>query len=472
MEIREIARQNLSQLVKSRDVYRLTKLLFDVELTPMQIEIVRLIAYDEHPRVLIVCMTRYGKSFCTSIALLLWILMNKGKRLVIVAPTNDKTTIIRNHMANFISHSPLFTSLLDIDRTGFEKIRKEVSKKRMTWKNGVEMRTLTAEGEGAALMGFGGDKLVVDEECDIKFEVYRSKLFRMLGDNPDSTYVGIGNPWHRDNQMHQHWLSPDWLKIHIDYKIALREGRIAPDFVTEQENQITPREFQVLYKAEFPEESEDQLILLEWIKKAVRDKPKDILSSEGEQRMSIDVARFGNDLTVFTKGKKFKSLYIVDEIEQHSKEDTMTTVGRARQMLNKDKEVKRICVDTDGLGGGVSDRLQELKNEGEITPRIVQFHGGKGVIGEEEKKRFLNQKAQAYFHLRRQFEKGNIIIPNHPKLIDQLSKMKWMLSSSNKIKILDPGEAADDTSEKKSPDFADSLCYFTWDLESRVITIV
>ena len=46
--------------------------------------------------------------------------------------------------------------LLDLDRSGKErKIRKEVSKRRMTWKNGVEMRTLSAEGQGEQLMGFG-----------------------------------------------------------------------------------------------------------------------------------------------------------------------------------------------------------------------------------------------------------------------------------------------------------------------------
>ena len=128
--------------------------------------------------------------------------------------------------------------------------------------------------------------------------------------------------------------------------------------------------------------------------------------------------------------------------------------------------------------------MKELKNEGAITAKIIMFHGGRAASSRdgktmvtrhvrEERTRFLNQKAQAYFHLRDQFQKGNIIIPDHPVLKDQLSKMKWTPSgSSNKIKILDPGEGKDDTAEKKSPDFADSLCYFTWDLEPRVMTVI
>jgi hypothetical protein len=464
-------KESLRYLFRNRKVKGLCKFLFDINLTPKQEEIVRTIAFGEHKRVVIACMTRYGKSYSVSLGLLLWILGHQNKRLVIIAPTQEKTTIIRNYMANFIAKSPIFMALLDVDRKGKDWINKEVSRKRMTWKNGIEMRTLTAEGEGIALMGFGADLVVVDESCDIKYEVYRSKISRMLGDNPeDAGYIEIGNPLHRDNHMWQHWIDPDYYKIHIGWKVALEEGRTTEEFIKRQQKELTPQEFKILYEAEFPEETEDQLISWNWINKAIRKIPKDV---SGEKRISVDVARFGQDLTVITKGFKYESLYVVEHLEAHAKEDTMTTVGRVLKILNNESNIKRICVDTDGLGGGVSDRLQELKNENLIEPEVVQFHGGKGIeTSEEDKKRFLNQKSQAYFHLRKQFESGNIIILDNAKLKDQLSKMKWKLTSSNKIRILDPGEGDEDTSEKKSPDFADSLCYFTWDLEPRVYTII
>ncbi len=41
--------------------------------------------------------------------------------------------------------------------------------------------------------------------------------------------------------------------------------------------------------------------------------------------------------------------------------------------------------------------------------------------------------------------------------------MKWDPTSSEKIIIYDPGEMEGDTSEKKSPDFSDSLCYMCWE---------
>jgi len=64
--------------------------------------------------------------------------------------------------------------------------------------------------------------------------------------------------------------------------------------------------------------------------------------------------------------------------------------------------------------------------------------------------RFLNKKAEMYWNMRTLFEEGRISIPKHRTLISQLAKMKYELTSSGKIRIIDP--------EDKSPDFADSLC--------------
>jgi len=218
------------QWVQDKNVWALCKYFFDTTLTEGQKKIVREVAFDEHKRVTICCMTRYGKSWAVAQGILLWIMLNPGKRIAVIAPTNDKTTIIRNYVAGFVSRSDVFMNLLDLDKRGSDRIRKEVSKKRMTWKNHVEMRTLSAEGQGEALMGFGADKVIVDETCDIEFEVYRAKITRMLGDATDSTYIEIGNPWHRDNHFWTHWIDPNWFKIKIEYQEALNEKRISQIF--------------------------------------------------------------------------------------------------------------------------------------------------------------------------------------------------------------------------------------------------
>lgn len=461
--------QLIAKAFRTRDVKLLCKAFFNVDILPSQAKIIRSIAFSTHNRIIVSCVTRYGKSWSVSMAILLWVLMNPDKRIAIIAPTNEKTRIIRNYMTEWIAQSPIFAQLLDLEKTGISRIRKEVSRKRMTWKNGVEMRTLSAEGKGKQLMGFGADFVICDEECDINYETYRSKITRMLGESKDSIYIGIGNPWHRDNQMYQHWINPDWHKIHIGWRTAVKEGRFSQDYIDEQQEILTAREFKILYEAKFPEESEDQLIMYDWIQDAIT-KPNNNLT--GQLICGVDVARSGMDSTVFTYGVKTKeNTYHVTGIKRYDQQDTMQTVSKLLQ-LHKDQQFDRITIDAGGLGAGVYDRLIELKQEHKLQCRIISYEGGRSSSQDFKHKtkkvkqirtRFLNIKSEAYFRLRSFFEESRIKIIKHHTLVDQLNKMKWGLTSSEKIRIYDPGTKSGDTAEEKSPDYADSLCYFCWE---------
>jgi hypothetical protein len=450
----ESEEQVLRKLFQEKKVFRLAYYFFGIKLSKNQCRIVKEIVYGEHKRVSIVCPTRYGKSYSVSIGILLWIWSHENKKIAIIAPTNEKTTIIRNHIAYFVTKCPLIYSLLDVDKKGQDKIKKEVSRRRMTWKNGIEMRTLSAEGNGEQLMGFGADLTIVDETCDIAYEVYRARITRMLGDNPDSVYIEIGNPWHRDNHFWQHWIDPNYEKIHIGWQEALEEGRITKEFLEEQRGQLTPREFQVLYDANFPETAEDQLIDWDWIERATKQQ----FDFKGQIWAGLDVAEQGNDSTVFTVGfydKEFHRFRIL-AIEHWEKQDLMPTVGKVLALIDK-WNVNRIQVDANGIGNGVYSRLQELRFEGRIKCDVIAFKGGMSADSDRDKERFLNIKAQAYWQLRSLFEEGKIGILNDRQLVFQLNHQKWELTSAMKIRIRDAGEKEGDTAEKKSPDFADSL---------------
>jgi len=459
----------LKELWAEEDSYGLCLAYFGRRLTPGQIEIVDSIAFDRKPRVTIRTPTRYGKSRCIEMGLLLWTMNNENKKLIFIAPTREKTSIIRDYMAEDIVATPALMELLHLDRTGRDRIKKEVSRSRMTWKNGIDMRILTADkgGKGQALMGWGGHKIVVEEAGEMNAELW-PKIERMLADFADSTYVEIGNPWTRDNFFWQHELeshgeNPAWHSIHIDYRQAIREGRLTQEFIDRvRANPHTPPVvFQVLYEAEFPDSADDQLIPYWAIKKAIRPVPQ--LGPADEKMMGLDIAEMGRDLTVFTMGGKWKELYIAQEIKWYAKKEVMETVGWAVKLCDDNNGFHRITPDATGMGTGVAGRLKELIREERITGRVSPFIAAQKPRRKRDQKLYKNIKAQAGFHLRELFIKGKIIIPNHPILIDQLNKMKYKLNSSGQIMLLDPGEAPDDTSEKKSPDFFDSLSLFAWD---------
>lgn len=438
---------HLENLIIQKDTKKLTKLLFNFDLTPKQEEIVRVISFAENNRIVLSCMTRYGKSRCVAIGVLLYILFHNHKTIILLAPTQNQTSIIRNYLTDMIVNSEYILSKLTLDVKGTEKLKKEISKERMTFKDGSEIRTLTAGGEGQGLMGFGGDLIICDEDCLINYEVFRSKISRMFGDNPDSIYISIGNPWHRNNQMWENWKNPKFKQIHIGWRDALKEGRITKEYLDEQKQRLTEREFQILYEAQFPEEQEDQLIKWEWIQRAYSKSPQE---TEGIKKLGVDVARMGGDYSVFTYGIISDEQTIALDIKHTEKQDTMNSVGMVLN-FNEKYKLDIASIDTSGLGAGVTDRITELSKSNKVNFKVIPFMSGESPT--KDKERYLNKKAEAYFYLRELFEKDKITIPRHTQLINELTKMRWELTSGGKVRILDPD---------KSPDFADSLCYFAF----------
>lgn len=105
---------------------------------------------------------------------------------------------------------------------------------------------------------------------------------------------------------------------------------------------------------EFPKKEDDVLISLEHAESAIlRPQRKD---NAQEIRLGVDVARFGNDRTVFVVRRGSSILYI----EVATKKSTMWTTGRAKQLREK-FGCTGIFVDSIGVGAGVVDRLRELR---------------------------------------------------------------------------------------------------------------
>jgi len=412
-------------------------------LTRGQQEIVGAVLDPTILRLIISCMTRYGKTRAVAIALLLYIQNNpadKPRRVLIIAPTIDQTNIIRNYIAEHIANNQTLSDLVDKpSHTTASRLKSEVSKKRITFKNNWELLTLTAHGAGEEpgkqLMGFGGDIIVTDEACLILDEVYRKRIGRMLGDKPDSKLIIIVNPWNRLNFAYRAWVNPEFRRIHIDWRQALREGRVTETFLQEQRDTLSDYEWKVLYESFFAEEAEGCLIHFNWIERAANKQTS--LNRKYKAVWGLDVAEGGADLTVLSKtltdGVHYKQL----EMQVIRTVETMATANEVDKIVPKNE---LLHVDAVGVGAGVASRLKELKH------RVVAVKGSQSPTVEED--RFLNLKAQKYWQLRTMFEQGNIEILNDNRLIQQLSQMKYEFTSAGKIKIVDP---------EKSPDYADSL---------------
>lgn len=402
-------------------------------------------------RLLISCMTRYGKTLFVAKGLLLLIADTPikfkpvVKKILIIAPTIDQTNIIRSYIATHIADSKILSNLVNHTLTrGPESLKSEMSKKRLTFKNGWEIITLTAHGEeneedpAPNLMGFGGDIVVLDEADLILRKVYTSRISRMLGDNPDSKLITIVNPWNITNFAHEQSLDPNFKIINVDWRQALDEGRTIQAFLDEQKALLSDYEWTVLYESKWSAESEDTLIRYDWIQRA--SKKQVVFSGQTQTVWGLDVAEQGADLTILTRAETDGNQYAVKE-QQHLRErETMATANHVNLIVPLTEQLN---IDSIGVGAGVYSRLTELKH----NTRSIRV--GEAPVDTYNSKRFMNLKSQRWWTLRTLFEKDLISIPNNPKLISQLSQMRYEFTTLSKIKIKDP--------EGKSPDYADSL---------------
>jgi len=452
----------LQKLIEKRDVKTLVKWLFGYDLTPMQCKIVRAIAWEEAEKITIKAYTQYGKTLSVALGINLHRILHTGDPIKyrLVASLNEKTAILRNYIAEQIFSCKIIRDTLDTDLSGLNRLRSEISRKRLTYKDSSNLSVHSAEGDAMRLMGHGGDKIVVDETGEIPKDIYNEKILRMTAGSKKPMIVEIGNPWDPSSHFAEHWDDPrkpedgGWLKIHIPWQVGVAEGRITKEFIDERRRDLVPMKFKVLWDADFPEEMEDQLIKREWFESALK---KNMSIAEKEIIAGLDVAEKGLDETVLINGFTDSKNVVVDNVHSWSKQETMQTVSRVKQKMHENAIVK---VDATGVGSGVYSRLKEL------GVSAVEYKGGSKPtkVGEQE---FRNALAEGYWQMRNMFEQGRIDLHKLSKFPRELMKLKvqlmqirYEIQSDRLVRILKPDD--------KSPDYADALMLMCYDREVRM----
>lgn len=420
---------------KKEDIlYGLLKDTFELDGEPFrpysyQLKIAKNIYFKETKRLLITAPTRSGKTLILSLVCILFALKYPNSKIRIIAPSYPQAKVMMRYVLKHLSDDGMILSELPV--SGKKELEKEMSKSRVTFNNDSEIMILSAQGEATRLMGHGGDLVICDESPLIEDEVFSGKIMRMVADNPDSILVEIGNPV-RLNHFKEHFEDPRWKNLHISYEDCVEEGRFTESQIEEFKSVHTEREFKILFEAEFPEELESGLFKYNWIADAV-DREFDL---DGETVAGVDVGRTG-DLSVLTIVEKQEGQYQVKDIYDWQGLDTEEVAERVEDLIDRETTVN---VDATGMGEGVYDTL---KHDGYTANEMLV-----GKSPTKEKDKFLNQKSQYFWRLRKFLEEGRLSIPEHPKLVRQLRQIKLEYTSADKRKIVDP---------QKSPDFADSL---------------
>ncbi len=423
-----------------------------LQLAPGQQDIFQAVLTRTPKRNIILAPTQYGKTEAISDALALRVALYPEK-WAIVAPSQGKAMIIMQYIISHLFDCPDLLAQLAID-TPLERLKRERSKDRLTFRRGGEIYALTAEARlkaeiSKSLMGFGAPNLILDESSLIDDDLYATAK-RMVGGHKDNFILEIGNPWNR-NHFYRAWNSDAYHKVFIDYKQALAEGRFSPEFIEEMRHEPF---FDILYECKFPDPEMVDRRGYRLLVPSAEDFFGEI-EPKGRKRLGVDVGR-GGDLNVWTI--RTDNFAWVEDV--NSGGDLMQTAMRTKEIVEKYRiDPKEVFVDDSGVGGGVTDRLHELKakfpgeKEGETREVEMLVNGVQAGGSPADKERYSNCRAEMYWEARKWLMEGGRL-RRHEGFFE-LERIKYKENTSSQL-ALEPKEEMLGRGEK-SPDFADSF---------------
>lgn len=221
---------------------------------------------------------------------------------------------------------------------------------------------------------------------------------------------------------------------------------------------------------EFPKQEDDVFIMLSSIEQC-GSKVYELPDDKGMPYImfGVDVARFGDDETVIYRNAKGKLKLVVHRHGQ----DLMTTVGdivvQYRKVIKEFPEYKgRIYVNIDdtGLGGGVTDRLKEVKREQKLHRLfIIPINAAEKIDtdtmeGKEAAEHYNDLTTHMWAVLRDLLKNKQIEIEDDANTFAQLSVRKYFMTSNGKLEL----ESKKEMKKRgvSSPDRADAVALSTY----------
>ena len=158
-------------------------------------------------------------------------------------------------------------------------------------------------------------------------------------------------------------------------------------------------------------------------------------------RMGVDVARFGNDKSVICLRRGDR----VERLISFQGKDTMRLADEVREIAET-LRIPAVFVDETGVGGGVVDRLKQLR-----VPVIGVEAGGSAPRPAQ----FADMRAEVFWEVARRLREGQISLPPDDELAGQLLAQRYDISSAGRIHL--ESKAKLRRQGVKSPDKADAL---------------
>jgi hypothetical protein len=407
------------------------------------------IARRKFPRVHIETPTRYGKSDIISMAVEIRA-ASYPEKWSIVAGNKEKASIIMSYAIGHLFDSPYIHRKFILEKgESEENIRRYRNKDRINFDLGGKKLGEMFICSAPDALGFGAPNVIEDESALVKTRDH-ALVMRMLGDQQDNFICKVGNPFeseHFDNSFKD----KDYVKIIIDYKLAIQEGRLTPAYIDEMRKQPF---FNILYEVKRPilSTADDQ----GWIQLLSREEVENAMVDPrpgfGINKLGVDVAGGGRNFSEVV----LRHTNIARIVHRSNNPDTMSlaeiVIGMAKIPGSRKFliEPNDISIDKVGIGRG----CYEIVNR-EI-PGVWGINGGAKPTDKYEEEKYINLRAQLYWKTREWIIAGGKL-ERHDDWY-QLARVKYKITLEGrrgKIQIMSKEEMLRNGIE--SPDAADAL---------------
>lgn len=415
-----------------------------------------------NPKVAIKSGQGVGKTSLEAVALLWFLCCHPYPRIVATAPTKQQLhDVLWSEVSKWMSKSPLLSKLLKWTKTYIYMIGNE--------KRWFAVARTATKPEN--MQGFHEDNMlfIVDEASGVADPIMEAVLGTLSGKN--NKLLMCGNPTRTSGTFFDAFNSDRALyKCHtVSSADSARTNKENIESLIrkygKESNVVLVRVF-----GEFPLQENDVFIILSIIEQC-GSKVYELPENKGMPYIifGVDVARFGDDETVIYRNAKGKLRLVVHRRGQ----DLMATVGdivaQYRKAVKEFPEYKgRIYVNIDdtGLGGGVTDRLKEIKREQKLHRLfIIPINAAEKIDtdtneGKEAAEYYNNLTTHMWAVLRDLLKNKQIEIEDDSDTFAQLSVRKYFMASNGKLEL----ESKKEMKKRgvSSPDRADAAALSTY----------
>ncbi len=393
-----------------------------------------------------------GKTADLSLLIIWYLFCHKNAQVPCTAPTSEQMhDILWKEISIWLSKMPEELQAKFDWTTGYLRVTESPT----TW----FARAKTARKEKPeALAGVHGDWVffIVDEAAGVPIEIFNTAEGALTGENV--LVVMISNPTRLIGYFHDSFHSDkeDWQNLSFNAEDSPIVDKKFVDRIIRKHDKDSD-EYRIRVQGKFPKADavDDKgyvpLLMEKWL---------NVTSNSdfvGIKKLGIDPSGEGADESSWVMRDSFRTQVIMKEKKSDPKSIASSTLTL---MTWQDIKANNVTIDNFGVGANVPRELMLAKKY------INAINVGDLPESTDDKERFLNIRAMAYWRLREWIKKGGEIVKD-PQLIKELLYIRFRRNLKGKIQIMSKEEMRKEG--YPSPNRADALMLTFIEEEDTVV---